>query len=74
MRDLLEFGYFCLLLFTAGFIRIWVLFEGGSLSRIYGILLRLNYGANTISMNYFKIARMIIQSRNLYGRRKVKNL
>ena len=36
---LLEFGYFCLLFFkfTAGLIRIRVLFEGGSLSRIYGI-------------------------------------
>ena len=38
MQVLLEFGYFCLLLFefTVGLIRIRVLFEGGSLSRIYG--------------------------------------
>ena len=37
-RVLLEFGCFCLLFFeiTAGLIRIRVLFEGGSLSRIYG--------------------------------------
>ena len=40
MRVLLEFGHFCLLFFefTVGLIRIRVLFEGGSLSRIYGIL------------------------------------
>ena len=39
MRVLLEFGYFYLLFFkfTAGLIRTWVLFEGGSLLRIYGI-------------------------------------
>ena len=38
MRVLLEFGHFCLLFFkfNAGLIRIRVLFEGGSLSRIYG--------------------------------------
>ena len=42
MRVLLEFGYFCLLFFkfTAGLIRIRVLFEGESLSRIY---VRLNW-------------------------------
>ena len=40
IQVLLEFGYFCLLFFkfTAGLIRIRVLFEGGSLSRIYGSL------------------------------------
>ena len=39
MWVLLEFGYFFLLLFkiTAGLIRIQVLFEGGSFSRIYGM-------------------------------------
>ena len=38
MRVLLEFGCFCLLFieFNAGLIRIRILFEGGSLSRIYG--------------------------------------
>ena len=40
MLVLLEFGHFCLVFFkfTAGLIRIRVLFEGGSLSRIYGVL------------------------------------
>ena len=44
MRVLLEFWEFCLLFFkfTVGLIRIWVLFEGGSLSRIYGTL-KLNF-------------------------------
>ena len=34
-----QFGHFCLLFFkfSAGLIRMRVLFEGGSLSRIYGI-------------------------------------
>ena len=43
MRVLLEFSSFSLLFFefAAGLIRIWVLFEGGSLSRIYGILFSL---------------------------------
>ena len=38
MRVLLEFEYFCLLFFrfSMGLIRIWVLFEGGSLLRIFG--------------------------------------
>ena len=38
MRVLLEIEHFCLLFFkfTAGLIRIRVLFEGRSLSRIYG--------------------------------------
>ena len=37
MRVLLEFGCFCLLFieFTVGLIRIRVLFEGGSILRIY---------------------------------------
>ena len=40
MQVLLEFGYFCLLFFkfSAGLIRMQVLFASGSLSRIYGIL------------------------------------
>ena len=39
MQVLLEFEYFCLLFFkfTAGLIRIQVLFEGGSLLGIYGM-------------------------------------
>ena len=39
MRVLLEFGCFCLLVlkFTLGLIRIRVLFEGGPLSKIYGM-------------------------------------
>ena len=34
-----EFRLFCILFFKfpAGLIRMWVLFEGGSLSRIYGM-------------------------------------
>ena len=45
MRVLLEFGHFCLLFFkfTAGLIRIRVLFEGGSLSRIYGICISKDF-------------------------------
>ena len=39
MRVSLEFWYFCIMFFqfTAGLIKIRVLFEGGSLSRIYVI-------------------------------------
>ena len=39
IRILPEFGHFCLLFskFSAGVIRMRVLFEGGSLSRIYGM-------------------------------------
>ena len=44
MRVLLEFGPFCLLFFklTAGLIRIRVLLEGESYSRIYGNLTTTN--------------------------------
>ena len=60
MRVLLEFGpnlgifAYCFSSFLSGLIRMRVLFEGGSLSRIYGILpndYRFNDVANTV-VNY----------------------
>ena len=51
MGVLLEFGYFCLLFFkfSAGLIGVQVLFEGGSLSKIYGI----QYTAAMINNMFF---------------------
>ena len=58
MRVLLECGYFRLLSFklSAGLIRIRFLFEGGSLSRIYG-----NWIFCLLSSFYFFVVRNFIQ-------------